>query len=144
MLALWIFALIAIGVFLLQGLSFRWFTLWWVWPLIAAFALLGYFSRRKTEISAGAEWLQQQGGGWVRIYELTSATARLRSSAIHLNLKDRDGRQIQISTSDIQEDRLMWDLVYNGLLHSVIAGGAETNGRLHAALDVPRPYPQGQ
>lgn len=35
----------------------------------------------------------------------------------------------------------MWDLAYNGILHSVIAGGAETNGRLHAALAVPRPYP---
>ena len=33
----------------------------------------------------------------------------------------------------------MWDLVYNGLLHSVIAGEAKTNGMVHSALRVPRP-----
>jgi hypothetical protein len=35
----------------------------------------------------------------------------------------------------------MWDLVYNGILHSVIAGGAETNGQLHRYMRVPYPSP---
>jgi len=36
-------------------------------------------------------------------------------------------------------DRTIWDLVYNGILYSVIAGGARTNNRLHLDVHVPRP-----
>ncbi len=36
----------------------------------------------------------------------------------------------------------IWDHVHNGLTHSAVAGGAETNTMLHSALDLPKPWPQ--
>ena len=72
---------------------------------------------------------------------LETITLVLHSPSIHLDLKDRDGREVRVNSSDVQEDRDIWDLVYNGMLHSVIIGGAETNGMVHSALEVPRPAP---
>lgn len=88
------------------------------------------------------EWLQQWRGGWVRTYELAKVTASSHVTGTQLSLTDRGGRKIQINSEHIQEDRLMWDLVYNGIVHSVVAGGAETNGALHSIFDVPRPKPE--
>jgi hypothetical protein len=48
---------------------------------------------------------------------------------------------LSVSLSLLEEDRMLWDLVYNGILHSVIAGQAETNGRLHLHLRLPYPSP---
>ena len=40
-----------------------------------------------------------------------------------------------------QGDRGVWDLGYNGILHSVIAAGARTDRQLHLVLHVPYPGP---
>lgn len=131
--------LIVIGGTLIQGFSIQWMSVWWLWliVLVGTVGVLG--AGLRIQPSAGAEWAQQWGGGWVRTYELTKATAYSTPTGIHLNLTDRDDRHINISVAHLQKDRFMWDLVYNGIVHSVIAGGAETNGALHSALQVPRP-----
>ncbi|MHA6798921.1 hypothetical protein [Bounagaea algeriensis] len=132
------FVFIVIGVTLLQGFNLTWMTIWWMWPLIGLFALGVYSSFRSVECAAGAEWLKV-GKSWVRMYELTEIKARHRSHSIHLDFKDSTGRELMVKSDDIQEDRDIWDLVYNGILHSVIAGGAKTNGTVHSAFKVPRP-----
>ena len=136
------FALITVGITLMQGLDVRWMSIWYVWLIVLVGSLLIAGTVPRSSCSVGAEWLQRHGGGWVRLYELKKITAHYRSNAVHLDFEDRDGRVVQISLSDLQRDRDIWDLVYNGILHSVIAGGADTNGRLHSALDVPRPRPE--
>jgi hypothetical protein len=115
-------------------------TLWWTWLLALLAAIGAYLTKLKIGVSAGAEWLQGRHG-WIRIYELTKVTTHYRGNNYWLTMHDRDGRRLELSISLIQENRDVWDLVYNGILHSVIAGGAETNGRLHAIFHVPRPYP---
>lgn len=135
------FLMLVVGFTIMQGFDLRWMTAWWMWLIALVFAALIGGSVRGSECSVGAEWLQRKGGGWVRLYELKKITGHRRSNALHLDFEDQDGRVVQISTSDLHHDPGMWDLVYNGMLHSVIAGGAETNGRLHAALDLPRPWP---
>ena len=129
------------GVTLMQAFDLRWMTFWWAWVLVLVFTGLIMGTVRRSGCSAGADWLQHPGG-WVRLYELTKATAHWRSNATHVDFEDRHGNVVMISLSDLHEDREIWDLVYNGILHSVVSGGAETNGRLHSALDVPKPWPQ--
>lgn len=129
--------LLPIGMTLLQGFSLEWMKLWQVWGVLIATSVLMYFSHRATECSVGADWLRRRRD-WVKLYELTKVTAHIRSNVIHLDFRDRDGRAVQLSSRDVQQSREMWDLVYNGILHSVIAGDADTNGRLHAAFSIPR------
>lgn len=135
------FVLLVVGITLMQGFDVRWMTAWWMWLIVAVFALLIGGSVRSSNLSAGAEWLQTKSN-WVRLYELKKVTAHWRSNSVHVDFEDHHGGAVQISLSDLHEDRDLWDLVYNGILHSVVAGGAETNGRLHSALDVPKPWPQ--
>lgn len=136
------FVALSLGITVMQGFDPLWMTAWWMWLIVLVFAALIGGSVRGTECSAGAEWLQRKGGGWVRLYELKKITAHHRSNSIHLDFEDHQGGVVQISMSDLHEDRELWDLVYNGILHSVVTGDAETNGRLHSALDVPRPWPE--
>ncbi len=130
-----------LGVTLLQGFSIEWMRYWQPWLALLIVTASFYGFRRRTQVSAGSEWLQRQGGRWVRTYELTRVTAHSRISSIHLHLVDQDGRRVRISNRDIQENDRVWDLVHKGIVHSVIAGGAETNGLLHRAFNIPRPKP---
>ncbi|MFC7343257.1 hypothetical protein [Saccharopolyspora griseoalba] len=134
------FVIMLVGLTLIRGGETAWMQFWFIWAVLVLASFGVYASSRATECAAGAEWLKV-GKTWVLLYELTSIKARVRSNAIHLDLKDGAGREVKVSTSTLQEDRDIWDLVYNGILHSVIAGGAETNGMVHSALSVPRPAP---
>lgn len=134
------FVIMVLGLTLIRGGEIAWMQFWFVWAILVLASLGVYASSRATECAAGAAWLKV-GKTWVRLYELTSIQARVRSNAIHIDLKDRAGREVKVSTSALQEDRDIWDLVYNGILHSVIAGHATTNGMVHSALQVPRPAP---
>lgn len=127
------------GVIVVQGFSVAWMRYWQPWLILCAMALLFYFSRRRTTVSAGTEWLQRRGGRWVRTHELSSVTAHPGIGSIRLHLVDYEGRKIRISNHDLQENRRVWDLVHEGILQSVIAGGARTNGLLHRAFEIPRP-----
>lgn len=141
--ALSVFVLGTVGIYFAQGMSTRWMTVWPVWLVILALSSAAYFTQRRIEISVGADWLQARGH-WICVYELVEITLRYQGQNYWIKFKDRDGRAIELSVRNIQEDRDVWDLVYNGILHSVIAGEAETNGRLHAILEVPRPYPKSK
>ncbi|NHD16005.1 hypothetical protein G9447_00905 [Actinopolyspora sp. BKK1] len=132
------FVIIALGITVAQGFSLAWMQFWPVWLAVVAGAFVVYGSFRSVEAAVGAEWLKV-GRAWVRLYELTEIKARHRSNAIHLDLTDSSGRKVMVKSDDIQEDRDMWDLIYNGILHSVITGGAKTNNLVHSAFQVPRP-----
>jgi hypothetical protein len=135
----WGFALMVVGVTLLQGFSIAWMRFWWAWVGLLVFAALIYLTQRAGRCSAGAEWVRGRKN-WVRTYELTKVKASFSPSGTQLTMRDQDGRTLSISLSRLKDDRKIWDLVYNGILHSVIAGGADTNGHLHRDLAVP--YPQ--
>lgn len=127
------------GVIVVQGFSVVWMRYWQPWLILCAMALLFYFFRRRTAVSAGAEWLQRRGGRWVRTHELSSVTAHPGIGSIRLHLVDYEGRKIRVSNHDLQENRRVWELVHEGIVQSVIAGGARTNGLLHRAFEIPRP-----
>jgi len=56
-------------------------------------------------------------------------------------MRDSGGRKLRYRFIDLSSDRMLWDLTYNGILHSVIAGGAETNWMLRRTLALPYPEP---
>ncbi|HEY4455997.1 MAG TPA: hypothetical protein VGN81_16915 [Pseudonocardiaceae bacterium] len=99
---------------------------WFFW-LLAALAALGIAASTKVaRCSAGADWLKLKKS-WVKTYELTEIKTQFLSNTIYVYLTDKDGRKIDEQINTLQQDRLIWDLLYNGVRHS-IASGAELKG----------------
>jgi hypothetical protein len=121
--------------------NFDWVTIWYLWliPLLCPpiFMLAG----RSSRCSAGAQWLARGGGGWVRLYEINLIKVSLASAgtARQIELHDSCGHAMSIRVDDLQLNPKLWDLVYNGLIHSVHVNGAETNKRARDWLQLERP-----
>jgi len=110
----------------------------WLMPLLAIGQIVHLFwSAKRTVAAAGADWYSLNGR-WVRTYELTEVKLIKRGRAgSYLRLVDSEGRTIETGYVFMRKNRLIWDLVYNGMLHSVIAGKAMTNMRLHSEVGLP-------
>lgn len=101
---------------------------WPVWVVIIAFSLLATGPFSYLTYSAGADWLQVDQARWGRhkriwidLYELRRVHAHYGGSTFHLELYDND-IGLARSFQELQQDRRIWDLVYNGILHSVANG----------------------
>lgn len=129
------FVVIGILVGFRQGLDYSWLGIWWMWVILAVAGLGMYGIFRQVDPAVGADWLKV-GGTWVLLYELTDIKVRHRGMSMHLDLKDSGERKVQVRVDELQEDRDLWDLVYNGLLHSVLINGATTNHAVHSRLKV--------
>jgi hypothetical protein len=78
----------------------------------------------------------------VRTYELVEVKLLKRGrTGNYLRLVDSGGRVLETGYGFVRQNRLVWDLVYNGILHSVISGQATTNMRLHVELGLPYATP---
>jgi len=137
----WGIPLYPLGVTILQGFSVEWMKYWQPWVVLPFLLIAVYSSFRTAVCAAGADWLKV-GKSWVRLYELVEVTAKHRSNALYLDFKDGAGRELGARAQDLQGTRELWDLVYNGIVHSVIAGGAKTNGLVHKVFEVPQPDPR--
>lgn len=135
------FVLQTLGVCVLQGFSLAWMSVPWCWLLILVFSVLVALGARQEPLAVGAEWLRV-GRRWVRLYELAEISTIRRRGDLYLRLADRDGRRLTVNAENLRQWPLMWDLVYNGMLHSVIAGGAKTQA--YGVLGLPRPAEQEQ
>lgn len=78
-------------------------------------------------MAAGANWFRRARRSWVATYDLVSVRVTKAWAANNLELKDSAGRGLSVKLTDIQENHRLWDLVYNGILHSVYSGRARTN-----------------
>lgn len=128
-----IIALLAV-VYTVVTLSFSWTSTWWLWLLFFLGPIYGLALRRGCWCVAGANWYQH-GDEYVNTYELTSV-AIIQAARDTLELKDRDGNEITPHLDDAQRNQALWDLVYNGILHSVHRGGATTNERARLLLQL--------
>lgn len=115
--------------------GFRWVTVWWLWLIMAVFLVPTYVAIARQRVSAGSDWLMGRSA-WVRTYELIGIKATRQWASIGLDLTDRDGRVLHISLRDVQPQSALWDLVYNGLLHSVHVHRAEINALARKTLDI--------
>ncbi|WP_344447696.1 hypothetical protein, partial [Kitasatospora nipponensis] len=89
--------------------------------------------------SAGADWLAVPDKDYVKTYELTKATVHVDGVAHVIQMVDSSGRSARPRVDDLQANHRLWDLVYNGILHSVHVGGAETNKRARDYLLLDHP-----
>ncbi|WP_297547275.1 hypothetical protein [Amycolatopsis sp.] len=115
---------------LTAGAGLSGFTAWPMWILIVVGTVLTTSPFSYFTYSAGADWLLVERvrwgvrkRGWVDLYELKRIDASFGGTTFHLWLFDKD-LGFSRSFQELQQDRRIWDLVYNGILHSV-AGGAE-------------------
>ncbi len=114
--------------------GFSWASKWWTWVFIVLVAAAIVFLIRGTFCAAGADWVRTRNG-WVKTYELVVVEMHLNGTSIDLFLKDSSDRSLNNQIADLQANRALWDLVYNGIRHSV-ANGAKTNGYARGALNL--------
>jgi hypothetical protein len=130
------FALALAGILTLTR-GTRWMTHWAVWVFIGVCLVVVYLISRADCFSAGADWVAR-GKKWVRVYELVKVTCHSYPYyGAGVCMRDSGGRKLRYRFIDLSSDRMLWDLTYNGILHSVIAGGAETNWMLRKTLALP-------
>ncbi|MGH3387447.1 MAG: hypothetical protein ACRDOO_01050 [Actinomadura sp.] len=77
-------------------------------------------------LAAGADWLLYRKE-WIKTYELASIKLGVPRSRDTLILKDGDGRKFSMGLKMLQDNPEIWDLVYNGMLHSAHHGRATVN-----------------
>lgn len=130
------FAVVLMAFVSLALFSFRWVSVWWMWAIVVSPIPIFYLVGRAKGFSAGAEWFAVRSDTYVRVYELTSVTVHGTAGSWNLELKDKHGGWAQISLREIQYNRDLWDLVYNGIAHSVLKGAATANGRTLGMLDL--------
>ncbi|MBB5069976.1 hypothetical protein BJ969_003064 [Saccharopolyspora gloriosae] len=128
------FLLLILFLFMcLRDWGISWMSTWWLWLFIAWPPFVFYFIGKSVGISAGADWFAVKTG-YVETYELAQVKVVGTSGGLawDLELKDKQGNELSINLREIQTNRDLWDLVYNGIVHSVQRGSAKTNTR---ALD---------
>jgi hypothetical protein len=108
---------------------------WQVWVVAVVFAYLASGPLDYETTSAGSDWIKldfnrrwyrRARSGYLKIYELTTVEGYFAGGMLHLRIEDLDGHWLDRQVGDLQRDRRIWDLFYNGLMHS-IANGAEIN-----------------
>lgn len=132
---------VLVAIFLVVRNGFSWLTnptYWPVWTIVLVCAIGYYVIDRRTYSSAGADWVCR-GKKWVKTYELVKVTCHAYHPAgAALYLQDSEGRKLRYRLADLSvDDRQIYDLTFNGILHSVIAGGAKTNGLGRRTLALP-------
>ncbi|NHD18997.1 hypothetical protein G9447_18660 [Actinopolyspora sp. BKK1] len=128
---------LAFGVLRDGGLG--WMTTWWLWLFVVPWPFVTLLAGRNTRMSAGADWFRYGKKGFIRTYELTSVKVTTEGASRALRLNDAEQRTLSVQLNDIQRNRELWDLVYNGILHSVRGNGAETNKLARTFLDLDNP-----
>ncbi|GAA3359644.1 hypothetical protein [Saccharopolyspora gregorii] len=125
--------LILLVIMCLRDWGVSWMGTWWLWLFIIWPPFVFYFIGKSVGISAGSDWFAVKNA-YVDTYELTEVKVVGASGGLawDLELKDKQGNELSINLREIQTNRDLWDLVYNGIVHSVQRGSAKTNPR---ALD---------
>ncbi|MQA11085.1 MAG: hypothetical protein GEU98_21515 [Pseudonocardiaceae bacterium] len=125
---------VALFLILKDG-GFGWASNGVLWAPIVVVAVVLYVSVRRTVITAGADWLMARN--WVRTYELGAIRLDSRPKITRLTLQDTSGRQVRVELADLCGNSKLWDLVYNGIRHSVAGGDVEVNEPARRWLGLP-------
>ncbi|WP_215548290.1 hypothetical protein [Amycolatopsis sp. CA-230715] len=126
------------SITLFRGLA--WVSYWQIWLIAAIGAILIYNTIRRDAYSAGVDWLRH--GGWVDTYGLAKIEMHVLTNSVELELEDNRGGGLSIDIQSLQSHRRMWNLVYNGMRHSIADGTVvEINDYARSALKLPSPNP---
>jgi hypothetical protein len=126
---------ILVGFLTLRDWGIGWMSEWKLWTTILVLSALAalFVVWAEGGLAAGADWVRY-GKNWINIYELTTVKLGEPRARNRLILKDADGRDFSMGLSMLQTNPALWDLVYNGMLHSVHHGGATVNERARKEL----------
>ncbi len=115
----------------------EWITMWPVWLFVAAVVPFIFWRFGGEWFAAGAVWAQV-GKSWVNTYELVEIKFSVDGLNRVLRLKDSSGREIySFRLRNMQANPRMWDLVYNGILHSLASGNCEITPKARKVLMLP-------
>lgn len=124
--------------------GFAWMTVWYMWLILVVLPVLFYLHKSRTDVfSAGALWLQHRKN-WVRTYELVEVKLKARGYGwVYLQVEDRHEQRLWVPLKLLVKNRELWDLVYNGILHSAHTNRVRTNRGARKLLRLPpdRPFP---
>lgn len=98
----------------------------WLWLLPLAARILMTVTIGVGHCCAGADWFAR-GKYWVNTYNLISIKVIIPQTNRYLELEDSAGGQLRLPLATAQENQDLWDLVYNGILHSASTGDADIN-----------------
>ncbi|WP_246134805.1 hypothetical protein [Prauserella rugosa] len=129
---------IGLALYIFQG-GFSWLGNIWLWLVLAAPPFIFLLVGRTGKVSAGADWLATSDRDYVKLYELVKVTVHVDGVAHVVQLMDSSGRSIRPRIGTLELNHRLWDLVYNGILHSVHVNGAETNKRAREYLQLDHP-----
>ncbi|MHA6798713.1 hypothetical protein [Bounagaea algeriensis] len=108
----------------------------WPWSIPVVCAALIAWNVRGTYLAAGADWFQSRRH-WVRTYELTSIKYTTKPGGFSVLLQDGQGGRAGCDLHELQSNPALWDLVYNGILHSVASGEVTANFAARRHLPLP-------
>ncbi|RZS36975.1 hypothetical protein EV193_106210 [Herbihabitans rhizosphaerae] len=117
-----VFVSFGVAIYTFEDGGFGWTGHWLLWLLLAGAGWLGYASGHYHVMSAGADWFRD--GQFIKTYELTSVRISGYAGGWNLILKDKDGREATTHYARLQSNPRLWDLVYNGILHSICDGAS--------------------
>lgn len=105
----------------------------WIFPVVGG-ALIAW-NVRGTNLSAGADWLQSRRH-WVRLYELTAIRYTTKPGGFSVLLEDAHGGSAGGDLQELHSNPALWDLVHNGIQHSVASRPVTANlaARRHLPL----------
>lgn len=103
-----------------------------VWVATALAAGVGALQAGIVKISAGSDWLMV-GRKFVNTYDLVCVTAEKLRYDLRFTFTDGEGRQVKASyLKHLRENSALVDLVYNGMLHSIVDNGCEIDDQTQA------------
>jgi hypothetical protein len=114
---------------------FHWMQFWQMWLIVVVGVAAATLTMRSDRCSAGADWLKYRKS-WVRTYELDVIMVRCSRGRPTVRLTDQGKRVVDVEANMLWENRLIWDLLYNGVRHSV-AGGAALNDAARGFFKLP-------
>ncbi|MGH3389345.1 MAG: hypothetical protein ACRDOO_10755 [Actinomadura sp.] len=127
--------ILAVGFLTLRNGGIGWAADWVTWLIVLGLSVLGvlFVAWGSGGEAAGTDWLRD-GKNWIKTYELKDIQLGVPRSKDTLVLTDVNSRKIGMSLMRIQTNPDLWDLVYNGMLHSVYYNGATINERAREKL----------
>jgi hypothetical protein len=125
--AVFTFLLVSVLLTVRAG-GFGWMRTWWLWLILVGCCSLFLLARKKLRTTAGSDWLRMDQQ-WVDTYRLRSIRVTRGARTHHLELVDQAGNKLHTQVYYLQKNRRLWDLVFNGILHSIVHSGADVNRR---------------
>ncbi|WP_433608886.1 hypothetical protein [Prescottella agglutinans] len=116
--------------------GFDWMTLWPIWCGFVAYGIHFYVKLTREWFAAGAVWAQS-GKSWVNTYELVEVRITGGGGYSTLTLTDASGRVLAGSLQELEANWRLWDLIYNGILHSAASGNSTITRKAQKHLRLP-------